>query len=80
MVILYKSGLELEKRLFLLENDEKASLLLEIDMIVLYSLKIASFGYFRRKTQFFPAQNDKLLYFSILTKRADPPGLPLGSK
>ena len=43
---LYKSGLESEKRRFLLEIDEKSSLHLEIGMIILYSLKVASSGDF----------------------------------
>ena len=77
LAILYKSHLEAEKRCFLLENDEKSSLHLEIGMIILYSLKVAPFGDFRGKTHYFPVEKNKLLHFSILTKGDGFPKPPL---
>ena len=77
MSILYKSCLEAEKRRFLLENDEKSSLHLEIGMIILYALKVAPFGDFCGKTHYFPVEKNKLLHFSILTKGDGFPEPPL---
>ena len=63
LLVFHKSGSDLEKRRFLLENDEKASLLLEIGMIILYLLKVSSFGIFGCKNRLFPVEMEAFFTF-----------------
>ena len=63
LVIMHKSSSELEKRRYLLENDEKSSLLLKIGMIILYSLKVGPFWIFPGKCPLFPSERTKIYIF-----------------
>jgi hypothetical protein len=80
LAVLHKSGSDLEKTRHLRENDEKSSLHLGIGMIILYLLKVASFGSFGCKWRIFSHIKGSFLHFSILTKWAASYGAVLGSK
>ncbi|MBE6951025.1 MAG: hypothetical protein E7451_06770 [Ruminococcaceae bacterium] len=58
------------KETFFAENSENFPLLLEIDMLVCNSVKVASFGGFPLKMYLFDICNRQFLPFSILTKGA----------
>ena len=80
LVIMHKSSSELEKRRYLLENDEKIIFTFENRYGSIVFVKGWAFLDFFRKMSAFSIRKDKDLYFSILTKRTAFLRAVLGSK